>query len=150
MVAMRKMREMNMTADTPSDEHDAELEFDGSCIDNPGPAGYGFVLETTDQTVEENEYIGEATNNVAEWHGLLAGLRHAQSLEVDTLLVRGDSQLVIRQAKGEYDVNDEGLQPLHEEALDLADNLDQVDFEWVQRDLNTDADELAQQAVEDH
>lgn len=138
-----------MTANTPNDEYDAKLEFDGSCKPNPGPAGYGFVIETANQTVEENEFIGEGTNNQAEWQGLLEGLRRARALDVDTLLVRGDSELIIRQAKGEYKVNDEDLQPLHEEALELANNLDRVDFEWVERDLNSDADELAQQAVED-
>lgn len=78
-----------------------ELEFDGACSGNPGPAGYGILLDLGAEEVTDNGYIGEATNNRAEYIGLITGLQLAREYDVSSLVVRGDSQLVIRQMTGE-------------------------------------------------
>lgn len=129
----------------------ATLSFDGAAKDTTGgPIGAGYVLELDGggHLSDSISFAYEGTNNVAEWEALLAGLRAAVEAGVDRLQVYGDSELVIRQMKGRYDVNEEHLQPLHDEAKELLRAFKAVDFEHVPREENERADELATEGAE--
>ncbi|MEZ5286064.1 MAG: ribonuclease HI family protein [Vicinamibacterales bacterium] len=119
--------------------------FDGGARGNPGPAGWGVVIRGDDGTVlaELHGALGRATNNVAEYHGLLAALQWAADHGVTSLLVRGDSLLLIEQMRGNYRVKHEGLQPLYRQARLLVARIGDVRFEHVARERNTDADRLS-------
>lgn len=124
--------------------------IDGGSRGNPGPAGFGVRLSRPDGTLvaEFGEAIGVATNNVAEYRGLLAALRYAVDHDHPDLLVRSDSLLLVCQMRGEYKVKNAGLQPLHAEARLLAARLGRVRFEHVPREQNARADRLANQAMD--
>lgn len=98
---------------------------------------------------ELSEGIGWATNNVAEYRALLAGLELARTNEVDTLAVFSDSLLLVQQMKGVYKVKHKGLRPLHAKAKELESEFDEVRFEAVRRELNEGADDLANQGIDD-
>lgn len=119
--------------------------IDGGARGNPGPAGYGARIERADGTVlaELHGGLGVATNNVAEYHGLLAALQWAVDHGEREVLVRADSELLVRQMRGEYRVKHPGLQPLSVRARLLVMHLDSVTFEHVRRELNRDADRLS-------
>ena len=126
------------------------VEFDGGSRGNPGPAGFGVVIRSCDDgtpLVTAGRYIGNATNNVAEWRGLIYGLQRARDLGATRLTVRGDSELVIRQMKGQYRVRQPHLKPLHEEASILARQFGAVSFEHNHRHHNELADKLANRAM---
>ena len=128
----------------------ATANIDGGSRGNPGPAGYGVRIETAaGAIVELKQSLPVATNNVAEYHGLLAALRWAASNGVTNLRIRSDSELLVRQMKGEYRVKNPGLQPLYEEARDLARRIGRVTFEHVRREFNRDADRLANEAMDE-
>src|SRR6185295_6111494 len=97
------------------------LEFDGGSRGNPGPAGIGVVLRARDGTalVTLGRYIGRATNNVAEYKALITALQEAKKLGARKILVRGDSELIVRQMLGQYRVKNADLRELYEEAQDL-------------------------------
>ena len=123
--------------------------MDGGSRGNPGPAGYGVRIERDDGTlVELKESITLATNNVAEYNGLLAALRWAAEHGVRTLHVRADSELLVKQMKGEYRVKNPGLQPLYEDARALVRQIGRVTFEHVRREFNKEADRLANEAMD--
>jgi ribonuclease H / adenosylcobalamin/alpha-ribazole phosphatase len=128
----------------------AKLSTDGGARGNPGPAAFGYVLEAEDGTVLDarGEVIGVATNNVAEYRGLIAGLNQALELGVDELEVVSDSELVVRQMRGEYKVKKETLRTLNEEASDLARRLEKVSFTSVRREHNELADRLVNEALD--
>ena len=122
------------------------LYFDGCSKGNPGLAGAGAVIY--DQSSVEvwclAQLVGtNSTNNEAEYTGLLIGLRHAVEMGVTELMVRGDSQLIIRQLKGEYKVKSVSLKPLYLEAVELISRIHNVQFEHVYREFNKRADELS-------
>src|SRR3954467_12566452 len=98
------------------------IEFDGGSRGNPGPAGIGVVLRAADDTpiVTLGRFIGRATNNVAEYTALVTGLQKAKELGAKNIQIRGDSELVIKQMKGEYRVKHPDLKPLYEEAEHLT------------------------------
>ena len=125
--------------------------IDGGARGNPGPAGYGVRVERPDgRLVEEfGESIGVATNNVAEYRGLIAALEWARAHEVRDLLVRSDSLLLVQQMLGRYRVKNAGLQPLHATALALTKLITRVRFEHVGRSMNAHADRLANAAMDD-
>ena len=128
----------------------ATANVDGGSRGNPGPAGYGVRIEQADGTVVElKEFLGSCTNNVAEYNGLLAALRWAAEHKVSPLLVRSDSELLVKQMRGEYRVKNPGLQPLYEEARSLIRRIGRVAFEHVRRELNKDADRLANEAMDE-
>jgi probable phosphoglycerate mutase len=134
----------------PADGGGAIANIDGGSRGNPGPAGYGVRIERDDGSVVElKESLGTCTNNVAEYSGLLAALRWAADHEVATLRVRSDSLLLVKQMRGEYRVKNAGLQPLHAEARGLARRIGKVIFEHVRRELNTEADRLANEAMDE-
>jgi len=127
----------------------AIANVDGGSRGNPGPAGYGVRVEQPDGTVIEiKKFLGTCTNNVAEYSGLLAALRWAAEHGVSQLRVRSDSELLVKQMRGEYRVKNPGLQPLYEEARALARTIGRVTFEHVRRELNKDADRLANDAMD--
>jgi probable phosphoglycerate mutase len=124
--------------------------IDGGARGNPGPAGFGVRFETADgELVEEfGESIGVATNNVAEYRGLLAALEWALAHDHQALHVRSDSLLLVQQMLGNYKVKNAGLQPLHAKARLLAHEIGRVTFEHVRRERNADADRLANAAMD--
>jgi len=128
----------------------ARLFTDGGARGNPGPAAYGFVLETEDGTVlaAEGQAIGVATNNVAEYSGLVAGLRKAVELHVPDVEVVSDSELLVKQMRGEYRVKNETLRALFVEASTLARTLDSVEYRHVKRAHNELADRLVNEALD--
>jgi len=128
----------------------ARLFTDGGARGNPGPAAYGFVLEAEDGTVlaAEGHAIGVATNNVAEYSGLVAGLRKALELHVPDVEVVSDSELLVKQMRGEYRVKNEALRTLFVEASTLARNLQSVEYRHVRRAHNELADKLVNEALD--
>lgn len=138
--------------------HDAvTVRFDGACEPvNPGGHGtWGFVIEAGGDTLaKERGYIGEGegiTNNVAEYTALLEALEHArEEVSAAAVDVRGDSQLVVRQLRGEYDVNSPRLRPLYERARRLLSAFDAARLRWVPRERNREADRLSRRAYEEH
>jgi ribonuclease H / adenosylcobalamin/alpha-ribazole phosphatase len=128
----------------------ARLSTDGGARGNPGPAAYGYVLEAEDGTVLDarGETIGVATNNVAEYRALLAGLASALERGIDELEVVSDSELLIRQMRGEYKVKSANLRELVEEAQSLARRLGRVRYTAVRREHNELADRLVNEALD--
>lgn len=119
--------------------------IDGGARGNPGPAGYGVHLEGIDGLViaELHGGLGIATNNVAEYNGLLAALRYAAEHGHRQVRIRADSELLVRQMRGEYRVKHAGLKPLFLEACSLIRRIGDVTFEHVRREFNKDADRLS-------
>jgi ribonuclease HI len=126
------------------------LEFDGGSRGNPGPAGIGIVLRAADNTplVTLGKFIGRCTNNVAEYRALITGLEEAKKLGAKNLLIRGDSELIIRQMLGQYRVKHPDLQPLHARAQSLLREFDKPKIEHNLRHKNTLADKLANLAMD--
>lgn len=124
---------------------------DGGSRGNPGPAGWGVRIEDANGNLVEElcGSLGTATNNVAEYQGLLAALRWALDHGVTTFRVRSDSELLVKQMKGVYRVKNLGLQPLYREAQQLAAAVGRVTFEHVRREQNTHADRLANKAMDE-
>jgi len=124
--------------------------IDGGSRGNPGPAGYGVQIVADDGVVAElREFVGQTTNNVAEYRGLLAALGWAVDRGLDALHVRSDSELLVKQLRGEYRVKNPGLQPLYQDARRLVQRIGHVTFEHVRRELNTEADRLANLAMDE-
>ena len=123
---------------------------DGASRGNPGPAGAGAQLVDADGTVlsEVAEGLGETTNNVAEYTAVIRGLERAHDLGVRTVLLRSDSQLLINQLIGVYRVKTPHLQPLHRRVREIASRFDSIEYEHVRRERNTEADRLANEAVD--
>jgi probable phosphoglycerate mutase len=124
--------------------------IDGGARGNPGPAGYGVRIERPEGTLvaEFSQAIGIATNNVAEYRGLIAALEWARNHGAKALHIRSDSQLLVQQMLGNYKVKHPGLQPLHAKARLLAYDLGRVTFEHVRRESNKHADRLANEAMD--
>ncbi len=136
----------------PANRDDARhhLYTDGGARGNPGPAGIGAVLLTASGDVVEElgDFIGKATNNVAEYQALLAGLELALDRGVERLDVFLDSELVVRQVNGKYKVKDAGLKPLHAQACLLLSRFHEVDVKHVRREHNAEADRLVNEAID--
>ncbi len=128
----------------------ARLSTDGGARGNPGPAAYGYVLEDEDGTVLDarGEAIGTATNNVAEYRALVEGLRRAAEAGVDDLTVVSDSELIVKQMRGEYRVKNAALRDLFLEATDLASRVGRVTYTAVRREHNELADRLVNEALD--
>ncbi|WP_189160089.1 bifunctional RNase H/acid phosphatase [Lentzea pudingi] len=128
------------------------VEADGGSRGNPGPAGYGAVVrdKLSGETLAERKgFIGVATNNVAEYQGLIAGLRAARELGAETVDVRMDSKLVVEQMSGRWKIKHPSMQPLAREAQEVARDLGRVTYEWIPRERNKQADRLANEAMDD-
>ncbi len=128
----------------------AKLWTDGGARGNPGPAAYGYVLESVDGHVldAKGEAIGVATNNVAEYRALVAGLEKAVALGVDDLEVVSDSELLVKQMRGEYKVKNAALRELSLRAARLARELRSIRYTAVRREHNELADRLVNEALD--
>jgi ribonuclease HI len=124
------------------------MQFDGGSRGNPGPAGYGVIILADEvPIVTIGDFIGTATNNVAEYRGMIRGMEEALKLGCTELLVRGDSELVIKQMKGQYKVRNPGLKPLFDQADALRKKFARIAFDHTYRDGNDLADKLANKAM---
>ena len=128
----------------------ARLFTDGGARGNPGPAAYGYVLEAEDGTVlaAHGEAIGVATNNVAEYSALIAGLEKAVELAVAAVEVVSDSELMVKQMRGEYKVKNAALRELSLRAAELARGVPTVRYTAVRREHNELADRLVNEALD--
>jgi ribonuclease HI len=127
----------------------ATMHIDGAARGNPGPAAYAVVLQRPGlPVVEEAQPIGKATNNVAEYTALVEGLQLAAELGVKQLAVFSDSELMVKQMKGEYRVKHEDLRPLYEEAKQLAAGFERLTITHVRREQNKRADEIGNEALD--
>jgi probable phosphoglycerate mutase len=127
------------------------VEADGGARGNPGPAGYGAVVceaQTGEVLAERSGYLGIATNNIAEYSGLIAGLEAAAELGAVEVEVRMDSKLVVEQMSGRWQIKHPGLRPLAARAAALVRRFDAVTFGWVPRSRNARADLLANVAMD--
>jgi broad specificity phosphatase PhoE/ribonuclease HI len=128
------------------------VEADGGARGNPGPAGYGAVVLDADSRAvlaERKESIGHATNNVAEYRGLIAGLAAAAELGAVEVEVRLDSKLVVEQMSGRWQVKHPSIKPLARQALELAGRFDRISYGWIPRASNVHADRLANEAMDE-
>lgn len=129
-------------------EH-ATLHFDGASRGNPGDAAFGFVLDIADgDTIERSNYLGELTNNEAEYHALERGLREASQRQLTSLTIYGDSELIIKQVRGEYDCNANNLQTLLDSVQSYLSEFDDVGIQHLPRSKNHLADDLANKALD--
>jgi ribonuclease HI len=147
------LRRLQRQAAEGADRHrklKARLSTDGGARGNPGPAAFGYVLETEDGHVlaAHGEAIGHATNNVAEYRGLVEGMAKAAELGVRELEVVSDSELLVKQMRGDYRVKNEALRVLWEEAGDLERRFAKVRYTAVRRAHNELADRLVNEALD--
>ena len=149
--AARQLQQENLPLREKGAGRTVRVYSDGAARGNPGPAGAGAVLTDAAGNViaRLGRYLGRQTNNVAEYEGLLLGLKHARELGYREVEVRADSQLLIRQLKGEYAVRHSGLKPLHAEALRLLHGFDRYDLQHVPREENALADEMSNRAIDE-
>jgi len=127
----------------------AVVKFDGGCSPNPGPAAIGYIVETDGWNKEGSDHIGESTNNRAEYRALIRGLEVASEKGCTEVEARGDSELVVKQVRGEYGVNQPELRPLRDRVQELADEFEQFEIHYIPREENWEADELVEQAFSD-
>ncbi len=128
------------------------LRVDGAARGNPGHAGIGGTIsnESGHEHLSFNEYIGKATNNVAEYSALIFGLREAAKLKSNSIIIYSDSELLVQQLNGFYKVKNAGLKPLFKEAKRLLSSYIGVTISHIPREENSEADKLANQAIEDY
>ncbi|QSW99332.1 ribonuclease HI [Haloterrigena alkaliphila] len=127
----------------------AHVYFDGASRGNPGPAAIGWLIVTGDGIVAEGgETIGRATNNQAEYEALITALEAASDYSYDEVHVRGDSELIVKQVRGEYDTNDPELRERRVSVHELLRAFDEWTLEYVPREVNERADELANEALD--
>jgi ribonuclease HI len=125
------------------------IHTDGGSRGNPGPAAYAYIIECPGQAaIEEKGFLGISTNNIAEYTSLVRALEHAKKLGARRLLIHSDSELMIKQMNGAYQVKHPGLLPLYEEADRLRRGFDQVTLRHVRREHNKRADRLCNQALD--
>jgi ribonuclease HI len=123
---------------------------DGAARSNPGPAAIAYVIQNGRTTLAEGkEYIGETTNNIAEYTAMIRALKHARSLGGRRLEVRSDSELLVNQLGGSFKVKNAGLKPLYDEVSRLRLDFDQVSFKYIPRAENKRADELCNEALDE-
>ncbi len=128
----------------------AVLRSDGGARGNPGPAGAGFVIEVDGDVVcSGGRYLGEVTNNVAEYEALIWGLENVSALEHTHVSVFADSELLVKQINGAYRVKNEGLKPLFLRALELLRGFESYDVNHVRRENNKLADAMANAAMDE-
>ncbi len=124
--------------------------IDGGARGNPGPAGWGAVIQPTEgEAVELRGALPFATNNVAEYNGLLAALEWCRDQGATEVHIKSDSLLLVQQMRGVYKVKNDGLKPLHGRARLLAHQIGRVSYEHVRREHNADADRLANLAMDE-
>ena len=121
---------------------EAKMYTDGGSRGNPGQSACAFVICKLDDTVVEKSgyYMGVATNNQAEYYGMIKGLERARDLGIDEVRLHSDSQLVVNQMNGFYKVKNQELAPLHQQLKDLANSFEKISFQYIPRALNAEAD----------
>ncbi len=126
-----------------------EIYIDGGARGNPGPAGVGVVvLDAGGKKIKDvSKYIGETTNNIAEYNALLYGLEEALILRADEIKINLDSELVAKQLSGEYRVKDADLKPLFERALNMLKGFKHFEINHIERSRNKEADKLVNKAI---
>jgi ribonuclease HI len=124
--------------------------IDGGSRGNPGPAAYGVVIRdgSGELVAKLKKYIGRMSNNVAEYYGLIAALDYAQSHKIRALRIESDSELLVKQMRGQYKVKSADLQPLFERAKKMAQGFDSFRIDHVYREQNREADALANEALD--
>jgi ribonuclease HI len=123
---------------------------DGGSRGNPGPAAYAYVIKRPGQPdIEEKAYLGQTTNNIAEYTGIVKALEHALELGGKKLIVNSDSELMVKQMSGQYKVKNEGLRPLYQQAVALRKQFESVVIKHVYREQNSQADALCNEAMDD-
>ncbi len=145
-------KQQNLFGDPPANESSAwwTLNTDGAAKGNPGPAGAGAILRDPDGTVlaEISRHLGTATNNEAEYFGLIHGLTESLRLGAARLHIRMDSELIVRQIQGQYKVKNERLKALYDQVMALLRDLKAYDIVHVRREFNAEADALASRAAD--
>jgi ribonuclease HI len=132
-----------------SDTQPFVIHTDGGSRGNPGPAAYAYVIERPGEPdIEVRAYLGQTTNNIAEYTGLVKALEHARELGGRKLVVHSDSELMVKQLKGEYKVKNAGLLPLYQQAARLCKDFDSVTLRHVRREYNARADRLCNEAMD--
>jgi ribonuclease HI len=129
----------------------ARLYSDGAARGNPGPAGAGAVILNADGHVvaKIGKFLGDSTNNVAEYMGLILGLRRAKAMGIKALEVLSDSELLVRQLAGQYQVKADHLRPLHAEAAELLRGFPDVEVRHIPREENAQADAMSNRAIDE-
>jgi ribonuclease HI len=142
----------SVSGEPPGAPLQAVLWTDGAARGNPGPAGGGAILKTLTGEViaAESLYLGHTTNNIAEYRALLLGLERALACGVQHIEVRADSELLIKQLRGEYRVRSEGLKPLFDSAKKLLARFQSSKLTHVRREHNQEADRLANRGIDEH
>jgi ribonuclease HI len=149
-VVVQGARPADLTAVLADGGGRAHVYFDGASRGNPGPASIAWVIVTSDGIVEEGaERIGKATNNQAEYEALVRALTVAAEYDFDEIDVRGDSELVVKQVRGEYSTNNPTLREKRVTVLELLDSFDRWSLAHVPREINDRADSLANEALDD-
>lgn len=131
-------------------EHYLIAHVDGGARGNPGPAGYGLVVEDEagKKLAESSEFLGVRTNNFAEYAGLIAAIAYAVAHQAEGLMVVSDSELLVKQMKGQYKVKSPDLAPLHKRANEMLRQVGWFDIRHVRREQNREADRLANEAMD--
>jgi ribonuclease HI len=148
-------RGKNLFGDAPAEPKPAAAAYraniDGGSRGNPGPAAYGVVIRDGrgEIVAKLKKYIGRMTNNVAEYYGLIAAMDYAQSHTIRALRIESDSELLVKQMRGQYKVKSEDLRPLFERALKMSKTFDSFRIEHVYREENREADALANEALDE-
>jgi len=148
-------RGKNLFGDAPAEPKPAAAAYraniDGGSRGNPGPAAYGVIIRDGrgEIAAKLKKYIGRSTNNVAEYYGLIAALDYAESHGVRAIRIESDSELLVKQMRGQYKVKSEDLRPLFERAQKMSKALDSFRIEHVYREQNREADALANQALDE-
>jgi ribonuclease HI len=125
------------------------VHIDGASRGNPGPSGAGVVIETPDgEKIERAEYLGDRTNNQAEYEALIVALEELSRLGARSVRFLSDSELLVKQMRAEYRIKNQGLLPLFGRALSLLSELEHYEFELIRRTRNRRADQLANFAVD--
>jgi ribonuclease HI len=126
------------------------IHTDGGSRGNPGPASYAYVIECAGEPdIEVKCYLGSTTNNIAEYTGLVKALEHAHELGGREVVVYSDSELMVKQLRGEYKVKNAGLLPLYQQAARLCKDFAAVSLRHIRRELNKRADRLCNEALDD-
>lgn len=125
------------------------LNTDGASSGNPGESGIGVVIDVDGKRLELSEYIGRATNNVAEYTALIKGLEKAKDLRIGRIEILLDSELIVKQIKGEYKVKSESLRALYNRVIALLKDFESYVIRHVPREENMDADRLARRAIKE-
>ncbi len=125
------------------------IYIDGAARGNPGPAGIGVVIQDGKRKKIKDyyKYLGETTNNIAEYNALIYALQEAHMLGSKDVKVHLDSELVVKQIKGEFRVKNEKIRPLFEQAIHLINGFDKIELKHIDRSLNKEADRLANKAI---